>query len=348
MSLASKLQFQFDRSVQFRGVRLFNSRLVRVKDSGPSHLSGEVMGGSLYDARLQYDGERVLAFCDCPYFNDHGECKHLWAAVLEADRLGALREAYNARYLTLEPDYGSPDPELSPLFLGQPSRPILPPPTQAPLWEENLAMIQRALENKKPQSANWPREFEILYAIDVTASKSCGAIVLDLFSRTRKKSGEWSTYKDFRVTAAQAGSLPDPTDAEAIAAIFGGQDYYAYQYSFTSGGPSHKALPPVLALKLLPLVSATGRLALRTSVAYSDFQPATWDAGEPWKLWLEVRQDDRDQWNITGSLRRGEERMDLSEPLLLLESGFVILKGRIARFDPSGAFPWVAQLRDVK
>src|SRR6185436_4033467 len=140
----------------------------------------------------------------------------------------------------------------------------------------------------------------------------------------------------------------DPTDAEAIAAIFGGQDYYAYQYSFTSGGPSHKALPPVLALKLLPLVAATGRLALRTSVAYSDFQPAAWDAGEPWKLWLEVRQDDRDQWNITGSLRRGEERMDLSEPLLLLESGFVILKGRIARFDPGGAFPWVAQLRDVK
>ena len=59
-----------------------------------------------------------------------------------------------------------------------------------------------------------------------------------------------------------------------------------------------------------------------------EFRPLTWDEGEPWKLWLDVRQDDRDQWNITGSLRRGEERMELTEPALIVEGGFLVARGK--------------------
>src|SRR2546422_731756 len=109
MSLASKLAFQFDRRVQLKGVGLFNARLVRVSDSGPAHLYGEVMGGSAYEVRIRHDDSKLLVSCDCPYFVDHGECKHLWAAVLEADRLGALRNALSAQYLKLEDDFGFDD-----------------------------------------------------------------------------------------------------------------------------------------------------------------------------------------------------------------------------------------------
>ena len=47
-------------------------------------------------------------------------------------------------------------------------------------------------------------------------------------------------------------------------------------------------------------------------------------------------------------LRRGGERMELAQPLLLLESGLVITPGRLARFDAAGAFPWVVELRRLK
>ena len=40
--------------------------------------------------------------------------------------------------------------------------------------------------------------------------------------------------------------------------------------------------------------------------------------------------------------------MELEQPLLLLESGLAIMPGRVARFDPAGAFPWVTKLRSVK
>ena len=67
-----------------------------------------------------------------------------------------------------------------------------------------------------------------------------------------------------------------------------------------------------------------------------------------WKLWLDVRQDDRDQWKITGSLRRGEERMELSEPSLIVEGGFLVARHKIARLDDGGAFPWITRLSTLK
>ena len=71
MSLASKLAFQFDRRVQFKGVGLFNARLVRVSDSGPAHLYGEVMGGSAYDVRIRHDARRRLIDTGESRSNDH-------------------------------------------------------------------------------------------------------------------------------------------------------------------------------------------------------------------------------------------------------------------------------------
>ena len=95
------------------------------------------------------------------------------------------------------------------------------------------------------------------------------------------------------------------------------------------------------------MLAATGRLFFRDGIAVNP-QPVIWEEGEPWKLWLEVRQDERDQWNITGSLRRGEERMELQEPLLLFEGGFVLASGGLAPLDDGGAFPWITQLRHAE
>ena len=39
--------------------------------------------------------------------------------------------------------------------------------------------------------------------------------------------------------------------------------------------------------------------------------------------------------------------MELSRPLLLLEDGLLITPGSVSRFDAAGAFPWVAQLRNL-
>ena len=347
MPLATKLAFQFERRLQFQGINLYHARAVRITEANQAHLVGDVQGTSRYPVRLIHQDGRLLVYCACAYFGDFGRCKHLWAAILEADRRGVLGEATRGGALRLCRD-ADPDEavELARWQVDPPQLPQ-PPPPQTPPWQEYLTDIRQSLDAKKLKAPAWPRELEILYVVDPNASKLAGAIVLELLSRSRKKNGDWTVNKEFRIAPAHVGSLPDPVDAEAIASILGGQEYYLYTYAAASGVAARKAVPHTLALRLIPLVAATGRLFTR-KMSSTDLQPLAWDEGEPWKLWLDVRQDDRDQWKITGSLRRGEERMLLTEPSLIVEGGFLVALGKIARLDDGGAFPWIARLIALK
>src|ERR1035437_800646 len=195
MPLASKLAFQFERPLQFKGLNLFHARAVRISEANQAHLFGEVQGGNRYPIRMTHEEGRLSVYCACPYFADFGRCKHLWAAVLEADRRGVLGEAAQAGALRLcrDPD---PDDERE-LARWEVPVPHPPPPQPAP-WQEYLTDIRQSLEVKKLRAPAWPREHEILYVVDPSASKLAGAIVLELLSRSRKKNGDWTVNKEFR------------------------------------------------------------------------------------------------------------------------------------------------------
>ncbi|MGH7819011.1 MAG: DEAD/DEAH box helicase, partial [Candidatus Binatia bacterium] len=70
-----------------------------------------------------------------------------------------------------------------------------------------------------------------------------------------------------------------------------------------------------------------------------------WDDGAPWQLWMEVRREDA-HYALCGSLRRGDERMDLAEPALLFAGGFVFGAQRVSRLADGGVFPWISVLRE--
>ena len=352
MPLASKLAFQFERRLQFKGLSLFQSHAVRLTEANQAHFYGEVQGTSRYHIRLTYDANQLLVHCECPYFTDFGRCKHLWAAILEADKRGVLGEAARASYLKVHRDVSTQEEAEEDTFdefdMTAPRPRISPVPhTQQPAWKEYLTDIQASLQSRKLRAPAWPRDFEILYVVDCSASKTAGAIVLELFSRSRKKSGDWTVHKEFRITPSQVGSLPNPVDAEAIAAILGGQEYYIYSYASASGAAARKAIPHALAIKLLPQISSTGRFFYREP-STAALHPLAWDESDPWKLWLDVRQDERDQWNITGALRRGEERMELAAPSLIVEGGFLLAHDKLSRLDDAGAFPWITRLLSLK
>src|SRR5881394_251185 len=180
MPIASRVAFQFDKGVQYRGFGLFRGHAVRVTDESSTHVHASVSGGIQYDVRVTLDDGRLLVSCDCVYFGEYGKCKHLWATILEADRRGALADAMSAKYLTIEDnlalDHATSFGDLS-FHDRLPRRPRLPPPQppRIPAWQEHLTTIQREIQYKQPLPA-WPREFEILYMIDQPASRAAGAI----------------------------------------------------------------------------------------------------------------------------------------------------------------------------
>lgn len=356
MTLAAKLAFQFEKKIQVRGQDLYDQRAVKVVEATPRHLVAEVSGSRLYDVDLKYAKGSLMIGCDCPFYVDHGPCKHIWAAILEADRRGSLEEARVSRSLQLEDDLDFVDPDLSDLdgldkLIGQSKswdHGESTTPAQPPLWEERLASVQRNIEGTRTSSPASSRESEILYVVNVNSSRASGAVTLELKERTRKKSGEWSALKDLGLSAKQVMAVRDPLDAEVLPYLVGAQDYYSYSYQLSGTALRNQLLPPALALRLIPKLAAAGRLWLSGAPVFDNLQPVAWDEGEPWKLWLDVRRDENDQWNITGALRRADERMKLQEIALVVEGGFVFARERVARFDEAGQFPWLKELMGGK
>lgn len=356
MTLAAKLAFQFEKKIQVRGQDLYDQRAVKVVEATPRHLVAEVSGSRLYDVDLKYARGSLMIGCDCPFYVDHGPCKHIWAAILEADRRGSLEEARVSRYLQLEDDLDFVEADLSDFdgldkliglskSWGHGDATL---PAQPPLWEERLAAVQRNIEGTRTSSPANSRESEILYVVNVSSSRASGAVTLELKERTRKKTGEWSALKDLGLSAKQVMAVRDPLDAEVLPYLVGAQDYYSYSYQLSGTALRNRVLPPALALRIIPKLAAAGRLWLSGAPVLDNLKPVAWDEGEPWKLWLDVRRDENDQWNITGALRRADERMQLLEIALVVEGGFVFARGRVARFDEAGQFPWLKELMGGK
>ena len=100
---------------------------------------------------------------------------------------------------------------------------------------------------------------------------------------------------------------------------------------------------------LVERLARSNRLRLRRTEGEEDPPTIRWDDGQPWRFSLEVRPESGGKrWAWRGSLRRGDNRMDLSEPLVLLPGLLILGVGRAARFDDLGVMPWILRLRYEK
>ena len=65
---------------------------------GPSSVEATVRGTLPYRVKVERTGKTFGVECNCPYFLDRGTvCKHIWAALLEAERRGYLLGTAPAR-----------------------------------------------------------------------------------------------------------------------------------------------------------------------------------------------------------------------------------------------------------
>lgn len=224
--------------------------------------------------------------------------------------------------------------------------PPRPKPARSRRWKEDVDRIASAM---RAPDVSWPAGRQVHYVISVPETISGGLLALDVGCRQRKKNGEWRPLTSLRLSAWEIERLPDPTDRQILAMLTGnhGLSYASSTYAvapFTRFHVSTSLLGTVL-----PAIVGTGRASVRLSrLIGDDLVSVEWDEGAPWEFRLDVRLDDSGrQYRVTGVLCRGEERVDLTEPVLLLAGGIVILRGRVARLDAGGAFAWIADLRDV-
>ena len=278
-------------------------------------------------------------------------CKHIWAVLLEAERQGLLNGGgplpRGATIRPTEPGGGS-DPE----FARRPAWPAGRTAASARAWEKFLRDFSQRLT--LTEAATPPPRFtgsEIVYVIDRSATLAGSDVALQVMTRTRKKSGDWSKPKPSSVATRDVSQLPDPVDRDVVPLLLGATDLYG-SYGTDFGRGAFRLSGPLLD-RVLPTMVRSGRALLRVPPgagapprAHDQFLALSWDDGPPWIFRLDVvHPSGADGFSIDGVLSRGEERLPIREPSMVLADGYVFHAGRVSRLDARGAFAWLAQLR---
>jgi superfamily II DNA or RNA helicase len=153
-----------------------------------------------------------------------------------------------------------------------------------------------------------------------------------------------------------AGSVSGSGPTNGVATAVGMRQPGAYSSAAAARAASERALRGMRRFvlrkdqaALVERLARTGRLRLRRTEGEEDPPTVRWDDAQPWRFSLEIRPElGGKRWAWRGSLRRGENRMDLSEPLVLLPGLLILGVGRAARFDDLGVMPWIQRLRYEK
>ncbi len=346
--LARYLSASVPSSVRAKGLRYHRTGAVVAISGGEWAAHAVVRGGRNYRVEVARDREGFRASCDCPYFTDRAMvCKHIWAAVLEADERGLLSgNGTLTAAAFLEPEIARTSSR---------KRPNVPMPlqkAQPPAWQRFLSDLNQRLEaTERIVASRRFTEGEILYSADVPQTNVDRGLVVRVLHRQRRKNGEWAKPKPAALFPEDLEHLPDPEDREIHAQLLGAVDQSGLQTPYYGQLQSQRSTFVLISStleRLLPRLAATGRLHLTIEYGQIEPEPLIWDDGPPWRFALAISTAADGTLTVNGTLERDGESMPLEAPVLLLEGGFLFTRTSVARFDPGEAFAWIAELRRSK
>ena len=93
MSQLDRLGRNVSQKIRIRGRQYFELNAVRIVFRILILCPPKFPALKIYEVDLEREGNAVIFSCDCPYFEDHREvCKHVWATLLQLEKLGHLQE----------------------------------------------------------------------------------------------------------------------------------------------------------------------------------------------------------------------------------------------------------------
>jgi superfamily II DNA or RNA helicase len=347
MTLSMQLAYFVPAKVRKRGKSYFQDGLVTVTVCEADRVEATVTGSEDYSVFLIRERQQVFASCSCLFFHDRGEiCKHIWATVLAVDEGQGLRGPRGGvpTELLADLDDALGEDEEEDFEMGfEAADPLPRRPAPGPaiaLWRAVMDDLSLA-----GSTAAVRQERQILYVVDVPVTIQRRQLTVDILTAARKADGSWGGFRALRITRSEAVTLADAADREILTVLAGAAQGGLWAYgNYMAMIPVPSEIPEGAAGVVLPLIARTGRCRLRQGGGLEG-EPLAWDGGAPWELWLEVREEPKGDCTVTGSLRRGEERLDLDKPLILLRSGVLLTGSHVARLDAGSGFEWIPALR---
>ncbi|MEO6223740.1 MAG: SNF2-related protein, partial [Vicinamibacterales bacterium] len=202
--------------------------------------------------------------------------------------------------------------------------------------------LRRDAEDSKSSAGG--HRVEYVFAVDCPATRDAGGLVVRLMARARRSDGTWD-----RPVPATAG--PDdaltvaPTDRRLLVSLLGAQSSESTKSEQArADGALQFLLPSALALEWVPLAARAGRLILRDTPDSTSIRPLQWDDGPAWRFTLEV-DESPDGHLLFGVLTRLNDRLNVADPVLLLDIGLLFTHERVATFDPGPSFGVLSLMR---
>lgn len=351
MNLTGSVSHFFSEGSKRLGQSLHTARAVHVERGGTESVEAIVNDDAPRLVTLSLDRHYIRYSCTCP--RRARECEHVWATLLEAERMGLLADRPQSRYLAMwnrvQHDSGG---LLSRMRGGRGATSRAEPLPEA-RWKLALAHL-RSTTDPSTLAEALPPGRELLYVVDVPRSVDAAGIVIEPCYRERRRSGQWTRPKRVKLSAEQLAGLPDPLDRQAFGLLVGAQRYDQPAWGWPSRATEAGGTSPQYLLTranqqvVLAALCATGRCLLRRSRDNSEVRRLTW-SNPPWELCLEVTPGGEGaagrNYQVAATLRRGDESLPIASADLLLPGGIAIARGEAAPLLDSQAFEWAELFR---
>ncbi len=236
------------------------------------------------------------------------------------------------------------------------------PPQQGPGKGRKDKRNQTSGGRNRTQAPRQPKRPAMYYVLDAPSTLNQNQVVITLARRHRRPGSDRASLKPWWHSPTAAGDARvEPEDRELLAVLALAQssgsnpDASEGAGNGVPNGINRFVLRPELQAEVVERLCRTNRCRLRRTEDEDDPPALRWDDGPPWEFWIDIKLADPSakRWNWRGTLRRGrgdrgEDRMDLAEPLVLLPGLVVQGIGRASRFDDAGIYLWMARLRHEK
>ncbi len=350
MPLTPLIAHEFLPRIRERGEKIFRSGVILIVSGTEEEVRAKVRGTSVYLVELSREGKNLKVACTCPYFETEGECKHVWAVLLEAEKRGLLgsNQQNPPSHVHLAERHSDDDEEgneeddeeeeFEEEFLPVITLPKQPSPAtpRFPDWYLTVAGLSRP--DSRAANKSWPVNREIYYFL-MGSIKVNQKVSLRVMVRDQLKRGGWGQFKSENFTFEVLNSVPDALDREILLSLAGSEQTYAYsKIDFRLEVELYAGQAEIL----LPKICRTGRCLLQRFLSEEPRtdQPLQWDEGNPWQFQLVPEREGR-YWRFSGYFKRGEERLDLKDLQFVSAAGFLASATAIARADSTNGLFWV-------
>ncbi len=379
MSFLSRVLQQVPAHIRLRGEHYARAGRVRYAVGTDDSARAVVIGSRPYDVTLERVGCSLKVACTCPYMESSGSpCKHIWAAAVVAGEEGLLRADGPIFQLIWdgmddleetadeEPDAqeGSPEPGRLPAGLprlrlvgpvegeAMKATPAGPPrkrPGPPPLWKRMTSPPERRRPRDLPPRIVVKEDEQILYYLEPRGSDEAGTLLVSLWRRRPSRNGRLPIPRPLRMSGDEVDDLPDDEDRRILGLLQGGRPAFGEDSLYVPRS-GHSAthlwsVSPWIRDAIVPLLCRSGRFSLKPGSPERDEPPLRWDERGAWRLTLDLGRRPEGGYALGGSLARGDERLPLNDPSLIVAGGLVFFQDEVAPLDDGHASHWIPTLR---